>query len=119
MEEEIRWRFFGGWGSLFGGVVGVEVEVEVEAEGNLAQGSFRGMLGPVWGVRCGVLWCAVVRGGVLLSSSLRSNSRWSGVTPSETARRRQTDADRRRYADTQIPPIYRYVLCCMGRHTYN
>lgn len=32
--------------------------VVVVAMVDLAQGSFRGMLGPVWGIRCGVLWCA-------------------------------------------------------------
>lgn len=57
-EEEVRWRF--GGGLVFGGVVAVgEMVVEVV----VAQGSFRGMLGPVLGVR--------VLGGAL-SSSLRS-----------------------------------------------
>lgn len=47
-EEEVRWRF--GGGSVFGGAVAV-VEIVV-----VAQGSFRGMLGPVLGGGGSACW---------------------------------------------------------------
>lgn len=100
--EEIRWRFRGGSG-FGGGILGARVEVEAEEEVDLAQGSFRGMLGPVWGVRCAVVCCAEFEFEIARGRTCR------GVTPSETvvgaslaARHRHSTAHKERKKERKV-----------------